>query len=485
MLLAGSAFGQQVSFRKGSGGMSQADAVLRQVLERGRYTVLDRDTVLAAGEVIAGDVILLAASLRVEGRIGGDLVGVQSDVFARPGGIIEGTVVVMGGGFYGSSLAELGERPISASTYAYSVERRGDGSYLIVAPGSRARVALPGLYGLLIPLYDRVNAVTIAAGVDFQRGGHNWLPNMKLRARYRTVRKTFDGDLQLQWPFGAHAFTVMGGRTVRSNDRWINGDVENSVYAIVGAVDTRNYYDAYFTDAALRLSFGSRTVWSNDFVALWEQTRPLDNRDPWSLFDARAGGFQPNLPVVDADIVSFAYVGTLSVWTGSRAQLDMELDFEIADEDVAGDLSFTLLGGAVRADLATLGDQTLLLEGRGQVPVSDDAPTQRWRALGAWGTLPTLIPTGRVGDRMWWVGATYNVPVGPTIGRLGRIVSWVQYAAGNAWSDIGPRPSTVHDIGLGVTFAGLSVAVYTAPSDDFHTVLSVGFRARRWPASGP
>ena len=181
--------------------MAQAEAVLRQVLERDRYTVLDRDTVLAADDVIVGDVILVAASLRVEGRIHGDLVGVQSDIFARPGGRIDGTVAVLGGGLYGSSMAELGERPIVASIYAYRVESRGEGSYLITAPGAQARVALPGLYGLQAPGYDRVNALTIEAGVDFERGGLTWLPDMQLRARYRSVRKTFDGDLQL--PDGA------------------------------------------------------------------------------------------------------------------------------------------------------------------------------------------------------------------------------------------------------------------------------------------
>ncbi|NIU78063.1 MAG: hypothetical protein GWN71_32275, partial [Gammaproteobacteria bacterium] len=75
-----------------------------------------------------------------------------------------------------------------------------------------------------------------------------------------------DGDLELIWPFGRHALIVRGGRTVRTNDEWANGGVENSLYAVIGGVDTRNYYDARFAAADLRLGFGSRVLWTTDVV---------------------------------------------------------------------------------------------------------------------------------------------------------------------------------------------------------------------------
>jgi hypothetical protein len=482
---ASSLWGQQVVLRKGSQGDAAAEAVVERVLARGEYRVVVQDTTVGAGEVVRGDVIVIGATLRIEGHVEGDVVGIQSDIFARPGGRIDGTVVVLGGGFYGSSLAELGERPINASRLAYTVEERADGSYQVTAPGGRASVRLAGLYGLLAPQYDRVNALTVPVGLDFEAGGSSWMPDAEARVRYRSVREQFDGDLQLRWRLGRQSVTVRGGRTVRSNDRWINGDLENSVYAFVGAVDTRNYYDAYFADAGLKLAFGQTTVWSSGLTLGWEQARPLENRSPFSLFEVRAGGFQPNLPVADTEIASLALGGAVQVWGGGASSLAAELRLEVADQDVAGDLSFALLAGALRAVVRTAGDQELLLEGSGQLPFSDDAPSQRWRALGAWGTLPTLVPTGRVGDHMWWLGATYLVPVGDAIGRIGRLTPWVQYAAGNAWSENGTRPSTVHDIGLGLRFGPLSAAVYTSPSDDFKTVFSLGFEARRWPPPGP
>ncbi len=469
---------QTVEFRRGTRGEPRADEALRGVLSRGSYRVLTRDTVLAAGDVIGSDVIVIGATLRLEGRIEGDVVGVQSDIFARPGGRIDGTVVVLGGGFYGSSLAELGSPPIDASRYLYGVEQSETGTYVVTAPGGGASLRLPGLYGFLLPEYDRVNAVTLAWGVDLERGPTPWMPDARGRIRYRSVRQQFDADLELSWPFGRHAFVLSGGRTVRSNDEWINGSAENSLYSVVGGVDTRNYYDARFVEGDLRLSFGSRVLWTSDIVIGWERARTLENRDPFSIFEVR-GGFQPNTPVSEADAASVKLVTVAEFLEEPVFPVDLELSIEHADADVAGDLSFTVFGAAVLAEVATWGRASLVLEGRGQVPTSSGAPAQRWRALGGWGTLPSLRPLERQGDTMWWAAATVRAPLDRRVATRWELVPWLQYAAGNAWIEGAGRPATVHNLGVGITVGPVAAAVYTAPSDDFKTVLAIGFDRQR------
>jgi hypothetical protein len=465
---------QSVEFRRGARGEPRADAALREVLTRGSYRVLTRDTVLAADEVIGSDVIVVRATLRLEGRIAGDVVGVQSDIFARPGGRIDGTVVVLGGGFYGSSLAELGSGPIDASRYLYSVEEGEAGTYVVQAPGGGASLRLPGLYGFLLPEYDRVNAVSLAWGVDLERGPALWMPDGRARIRYRSVREQFDGDLELSWRFGRHGIVLSGGRTVRSQDEWINGGIENSLYAVIGGVDTRNYYDARFVEGDLRLSFGSRVLWTNDIVLGWERARTLENRDPFSIFEVR-GGFRPNTPVSEGDAASVKLVSVAEFLEQSVVPLEVEVSIEHADADVAGDLSFTVFGAAVLAELPAWGRSALVLEGRGQVPTSSGAPAQRWRALGGWGTLPSLRPVERQGDNMWWAAATLRVPLDRRVGVRWELVPWLQYTAGNAWIEGAGRPSPVHNLGAGITLGPLAAAVYTAPSDDFKTVLAIGF----------
>jgi hypothetical protein len=467
------AVAQTVEFRRGTRGDAVADGVLTRVLERGNYRVLTGDSVLAAGDVMVGDVILIGGALRVEGRIEGSLVGVQSDIFARPGGRFDGAVAVLGGGFYGSSLAQLDSPVVDASRVAYRVEVTEDGTYVISAPGGKTAVRLPGLYGFLMPQYDRVNAVTFVWGIGLEPGPQAWIPEAAARVRFYTVREAFDGELELKWRFGRQAVIVRGGRVVRSNDRWINSDLENSLYALIGGIDTRNYYDARFAEAVIRLETGTHYRWTNDLIAGWERADSLVNRDPFSIFSVR-GGFQPNAPVTPADAASLALQSVFQFRDRRLSKLEIEMSVEHADQEVAGDLSFTLFGAAARADLRVGSEATLVLEARGQAPTSSGAPAQRWRALGGWGTVPTLLPVGRQGDRMWWGAATYRLPLA-RVGARWRLVPWLQYAAGNAWVDEGQRPPAVHNLAAGLSLGPLALGIFSDPSDDFRTVLSLGF----------
>jgi hypothetical protein len=458
--------------------MPQADQALSRVLGRGNYRVFTRDTVLAEGEVIAGDLIVLRSALRVEGHIEGDLIGVQSDIFARPGGRIDGVVAVLAGGFYGSSLADLSARPINAAIYDYTAVERQDGTWVVSAPGSKAGVRLAGLYGLLAPQYDRVNALTVEIGVDFERGASRWAPDASARVRWRSVRSDVDGDLELRWPFGRHQLALRGGLKVRSNDRWINTDLENSLYAFVAAVDTRNHYEAGFAEADLFLEYGTKvTLWIQPTVA-WERARSLSNRSPFSIFEAR-GGFQDNLSVTEADAASLGVHLGLETWPSVGTSIEVELDFERADADVAGDLTFSVYGAAARLAFPTAGRQSLVLEGRGQLPSSAGAPAQRWRALGGWGSLPTLRPTERAGDVMWWGAATYRIPVRAEASLLTRLDIWAQYATGNAWIDGESRLPTVHDLGLGLALGPLAAGVYSDAANDWKTVFALGIDTTR------
>jgi len=244
--------------------------------------------------------------------------------------------------------------------------------------------------------------------------------------------------------------------------------------AVIGGVDTRNYYDARFVEGDVRLSFGSRVVWTSDLVVSWERARSLENRDPFSIFEER-DGFGPNLPVRDADAASVKLVSVAELSDGRLAPLEVELSIEHADADLAGDLSFTVFGGAVLTELPTWRRGSLVLEGRGQVPTSSGAPEQRWRGLGGWGTLPTLRPGERQGDRMWWTAATLRAPLGRRVGIRWELVPWLQYAVGNAWVEGAARPSTVHNLGVGISMGPLAAALYTAPNDDFRTALAIGF----------
>ncbi len=338
-------YGQTVEFRRGSRGMSRADAALIEVLRRAEYRVIARDTIIGREEVVVADIVVVGSSLRVEGRMEGDLVGVQSDIFARPGSRFEGTVAVLAGGFYGSRLAWLRRPVIDASLYDYRIVGADAGEYVVAGPGGRNVLRLPGAYGLLAPQYDRVSALNLRWGVDVEGGGADWIPDASARIGLRTAPTDLDAELQLRWPVSRHSLGLRGGRTVRSNDRWANGDIANSLYAVMGARDTRLYYEARFVQADLRLNFGRFIAWTQDIVVSWERARSLVNRDPFSIFSFR-GGFQPNPPVSEADAVSVRTKAFIDSQEPEGRRFQVEAGIERADRSLAGDLSFTVVRAA-------------------------------------------------------------------------------------------------------------------------------------------
>lgn len=473
--LAGAAplAGQEVRFRRGTGGEPRADQLLTRTLARDTFVVIARDTVLGPDVRVPGDVLVLDATLRLEGEIEGNLVGVQSEIFARPGSRVGGSIVTMAGGFYGSTLARVTTPSINAAPYDYRVEMEDDSTFVITGPGRRSALHLTGPYGLDFPSYDRVNALTVRWRADYQPGARRLIPHGRGRLLFHTARVDVGGELELWWPFGRHAFVLRGGRVTRSNDEWTQGDIENSITSLLVAMDTRSYYDARYAEAALRLEYGERRIWSLDVRSGWEQARSLESEDPFSIFSV-LGGFQPNTPVIDADIVSGTLGAGFELFAGGLSLIELEGGVEGADRDLASDLSFLLWSGRLLGQLSGRAG-SLRLEARGQLPGGAGAPPQRWSALGGWGSLPTLRPLERQGDHLWWVQAEYRQGLTGRLEYVGRLTGWLRYAVGNAWIDEAPRPSVVHNVGVGLTISFLELGVFTAPSDDFDTVLAVGF----------
>ncbi len=479
--IAGEAAAQDVVFDSRGRGLPAADQRLREVLKRGDYHVIARDSLIPADQILPRDVIVVQATLRLEGRIDGDLIGVQSDIFARPGARVGGSVVVLAGGFYGSALADLAAPPIDASLYEYRAEAQADNVYVISAPRTSAGLRLPGLYGLQQPTYERVNALTLAWAAEFERGNNAILPDARGTLRYRSQRGELDGDLGFVWSVARHQLELRAGKTVRTNDDWINDDLVNSLYSFFAGVDTRNYYEARFAEGAIRLDYGSKVRWKPGVTVAWEEGRSLRSGDPFSISSV-FGGFQPNLPVSEIEIASLTLETEADVWLNDRTVFALLLGAELADQDVAGDTSFALLEGALGLEVGLARRHSLLVQARGQSSLtSSGAPPQRWRALGGWGSLPTLGAVERAGDQYWWLSTTYRVRLSERSSRLSRVVAWLQYTAGNAWPKGGGRPSTTHNLGLGASFGPLAAGLYTAPGDDFRTVLYVGVDGRFTP----
>ena len=120
---AGSA--QNVEFKPRAG--EPAERRLAAFLEHDVYSIIDGDTVLLAGQAVAGNVLVLDASVRIATTIPGSVYVVDGDLFLRPGARVEGDVVVLGGGFYASGLAGVTGEVTYQPNDLYSVVAGDDG----------------------------------------------------------------------------------------------------------------------------------------------------------------------------------------------------------------------------------------------------------------------------------------------------------------------------------------------------------------------
>lgn len=430
---------------------------IEEVLGRGRYRVWTRDTLLAAGDTLDGDVFLFRASARVEGAVAGRIVGVESEVFVRPGAEVRGGVVVLNGGYYGTQLAKVGP-VVHLPIASYRVRAAADGSvYRIVGPRPESGFALLGVSGLLLPAYERVSALAVPWGFEVRPPSPAW-PYVRGVVRYRTGRERAEGDLRLAWSAGALAITLAGGRTTATQDGWISGEAENSLASFGFAADHRNYYDAKFVRGALELRHGFNARFLHAVAVEWEEASSLGNEDPFSLFETE-GGFRPNPPVARGRLVGLRLASEVAVAAG-RWGLAGRVFWEAADASVAGEFTYARAGGEVTWEGPTFAGHTLRVQGRGGGPLAGRVPEQRWVALGGYKTLPTFDALSLRGDTHLFVRSTYFVPLLST--GLGRVQGWAQHALGSAW--VGAAPPLEHNLGLGLDLGPFAVWLFADPA---------------------
>ena len=72
-----------------------ASDLLRQIVQRGNYRLIDRDTILT--ETLPHDLIIVWSDVRLEGTVLGDVAIVQGVLFLRPGSVISGSIAEIDG----------------------------------------------------------------------------------------------------------------------------------------------------------------------------------------------------------------------------------------------------------------------------------------------------------------------------------------------------------------------------------------------------
>jgi hypothetical protein len=457
------------------------------------FVVLGGDTLIARTDTLRGTAVVAAGRVRIDGVILGDLVALGGSVFLRPSAVVTGDVLNVAGGFYPSALATVRGTVISEPNAPYRVEQ-DNGTIRVIGLDSRPRFETDGFRGLLLPSYDRVDALTLPIGASLLLPRARSLePRLRGRLEYRTARERMTGSLELALENETLRVAAGAGRATMTNDEWIRPRWNNSLaYFFVG----NDYFDHYEADRAwvefvVRRPEGVSSPLQLGVRAQVEDARSLVASNPWSLFNRDET--RPNRMVDDGRIVS-ALLDAATGYDGATAVAAAGIRVELGDarmpltwtdpETAAG--RFGRYEAWVDLALAGFLDHALEIgaDARGPLPGTDHLPRQRWTHVGGSGTIYTRPIAQFQGDRLAHVHTRYAMPIAAVrLPLLGPPTVDLIHVAAMAWSRDEPR-DLEQNVGAGVRAGFLFVRYMMNPADTGETEFAVGFtlpsRPRPW-----
>ncbi|WP_425155223.1 hypothetical protein [Candidatus Palauibacter sp.] len=425
LALPGPASGQQV--RLAGEPRSEAQEALRSFLEANRFDLWVRDTVLARGDTVPGPVLLLEGTARIAGRIEGGIYVVDGDLFLRGGASVAGDVLVLGGGFYDSGLAEVAGVITYRPNEPLRVRPTEGGFEIISEVEPEPAFELDGTWGVRLSTYDRVNGLSLPVGALARVSDAPGRPELAVGGIWIPARGDVDFRLHNSWHLGERVrLGLFATSAVVTNDGWIHPTWYNSLAHFVAGDDGRNYYDSR--------EFGVELEWTSPEPAVWEDTpnwrlilsggreraESLAARDVTILFGGGADDehrVHPNRLIFDGSLW-FARAGfEWSVYGrngraefGVGVEAGFEDEFEV-DRTFVDSYDFLLVEGRVSVRRVTAWGHAVDAFAIGRTDVAGHLPFQRYSTIGGLGTLPTMPLRGLWGARMVYGGAAYAVPI--------------------------------------------------------------------------
>lgn len=438
------------------------------------HRLVEPDTgwfVLRRGRQEPVSLVVLGRSAAIEGSVAGDVIVVAGDLYLRPGAHVDGRAVAVGGGVYPSALAIVtgGTEAFRDNTFTIVPTDAGyELAYRSLRENESPPLLFPGVYGLRMPTYDRVDGVSIPFGPSLTfaagRGGVNGL------VTYRSDLGALDPLLDAKIQFSRRLrVTARVGRETVSNDAWIWSDFVNSLSVLAFGVDTRNWFRAdraqmtmhqkwEWTALQIEPYIGGRTEhdWSVG-------PAPGETRAPWSIFGRTdsLGVRRPNPPILDGNVTSVLAGGTVQ-WQSQGVTLTGETGAEIALSAPA-DRRFVQITSDASASFSTFGEQEYALDVHWVTTPTAAPPAQRFVYLGGAGTLPFEKLLGQRGDHLLLIDQRYSYPLlNVMLGIFGPPTLILRHRLASA--GLGRLPAFEQVIGAGVLLTILRAEVQMDPA---------------------
>ena len=475
-------------------GPGPAGRLLRDALAR-PHRLVEPDSgwfQLARGQREQQTIIVIGRTAAISGNVDGDVIAVGGDVFIRPGADVSGEAISIGGGAYASTLAHVGKGTRSFRDGTYSIARTTTG-YQLEYQSLRAYpsppLLFPGIYGLRMPTYDRVNGASVKFGPTFTfADGRGELTGL---ATYRSDLGKIDPSLSGRLRVNRRLRVEMeAARGSFSNDSWIWSDFVNSLSVLTVGTDTRDYYRADRAQATMHQLWETSSARLEPFLgARYERAWSVgpfigETRSPFSFFGRRdsLAMRRPNMPISDGTLIS-ALAGTTVDWTAGGVTLKARTEVEVNPGDfkpktgIAVAPSFTQATSDLAIGFFTFGEQEYGLDIHWVTTPGDTPPLQRFVHIGGPGTLPFLDPLEQAGDELLLIDQRYSVPLlNVRVGIMGNPTLQFRHRIGSA--GVGKLPSFEQVLGFGVELTIIRGEVQVDPRTR-KVRFSVGFTFAR------
>jgi hypothetical protein len=450
--------------------------LLRDALERPHRLVLPESAafVQRRGESAPTSLIVLGRDAYVGGKVDGDVIVVDGDLFVRAGAEISGRAIAIGGGAYPSSLAYVGRGSESYRDGTFEITTPGGDlqlAYRSLRVGADPPLLFPFFYGFRLPSYDRVNGLSLPFGPTLTFAGERG--ELDVLVTYRSDLGKFDPSIDASLQMTRRSrIELRAARGSFTNDQWIYPDYLNSGSTLVFGEDTRNWYRADRGELTLhRLWETSRTTLEPFIGARFERSWAVGpvagtSDGPWSVL-GRAdtlGMLRPNPQVPKLEIPS-ALAGTTLRWEDQgltiRARTQLELR-PSTNADPTGDEGFRQLTSDLDIRFPTFGEQTYGMEVH-WVTTGGRVPMQRFAYIGGPGTMPFLEILEQGGGELLLVDQRYSIPLPRiTVGFMGIPTLQLRHRLGAA--GVTELPALEQMVGVGVSLTVIRGEVRMDPA---------------------
>ena len=412
-ILTGSAHAQRVITR--GYGEADLDAVLRTTL-RGQHQLITKDLLVAKNDTIRGNMVVIRARFILEGTVIGDVVGVDANMYFRPGSRVTGTVTNVAGGLYPSDQANL--RAVEDRPLAPYHVREVNGELVIEGTNRRPLIKLGGFFGIQNPEYNRVDGVRAEVGPTLLLPPFAGVePSLFASVGYATDRGDLIKRAGLGLRRGRSTLAVGWEDDVTvTNDDWVRSDMKNSLAYLWNGKDYRDYYAAerIYAEFERTLERGPR---STRYWLRWqrEEARSLTAGTPWSVLEPDSVRSNPAIDP-DSRFDSFI-VGAESEWTGLTTVWSVLAFAEVANGTITQfavpdvDSDFKMFAVDALYAMKAIANHTLEMEAYFQGPIDTERlPLVRWTHVGGSGTLYTFDIAEFRGDHVVFVKSEYTIP---------------------------------------------------------------------------